>query len=178
MRISRNFLRTLVVVATVAATFVLPLEAQSPAAKATLLVLPVRLDLANASFILPGDSALAPQATAALRASLKREDVFVLADSAKLQQGIDSIAALSEPCNDDRCALAMAKLVGAAKVLTTKVTKFSSLLWFVDVRLLDVATGKPLRVEEFKLDGVADQIVPATMNSVGRRFSKPSAGVS
>jgi hypothetical protein len=169
MRFSRSVLYLGACAIALATAFAPAAQAQRAPGKLTLLALPVQLDLKNSGFVLPGDSALGPLATGQLLASLAHEPAFTLADPAAVRAVLDSIAARAEPCTDDRCALAVARRVGAVRVLAVKVTKFSSLLWFVDTRLLDVSTGKPLQQDSFKLDGVADQIVPAAMISIARR---------
>jgi hypothetical protein len=132
----------------------------------------VHLNLDQANAILAGDSALAPLATTRLREELERLGTYEVIDAARVDSASQAVAGHGVSCTTDACALATARALGAGWALTTRLSKISTPVWFVDARLLNVTTGRAARVDQFEIKGAPQQMIPQGMAVVARRMSE------
>ena len=171
-----HFARSLRLAVLGAGALALPAAAQSSATPSrTIAIFPVQLDFSNANAVFGADSALGTVASDTLRAAMERAGAYRLADSRALDDTLRAMRERSEPCVGDPCALRLARAIGADVALTTRLSKISTPVWYLDAHLLDVATGKTLTSEEFELKGRAPQMVPKGMEVVARRVSAAAA---
>lgn len=133
----------------------------------SLAVLPIALDFDAANAVGDVDRRLGDRANEQLRAALK-DGPYTLADQDRVAGAVEA----DEECADSRCAAEVGSAVGADRVLMTKLTKVSSLIWFVNSRLLDTRTGRVLQVEDLELKGNAADMIPGGMAALARRVNK------
>jgi hypothetical protein len=150
-----------------------PLRAQTAAAPPVMVVADLTFEGRSANSIEPGDSAIAPIATARLRAVLRGTGVVTLVDSARAAQEIARADRPGFRCAaSTECMRGVAQRLGAAYVVVGKVSKVSGLIWYVSGQLLSRAGGAPLLDEGFELKGARDDIVPRGAASLGRRIAR------
>jgi uncharacterized membrane protein YphA (DoxX/SURF4 family) len=156
-----------------------PLHATEVAALPVLLLADMSFEGRSANSIEPGDSAIAPVATARLREVLRQSGVVTLVDSARTaaelaradRQGIRCAASVE-------CVREVGQRLGAAYVVLGKVSKVSGLIWYLSGQLLPVAGGAPLLDEGFELKGSRDDLVPRGAASLGRRIAGAASRAS
>jgi hypothetical protein len=162
----------------VLAASALPLAAQSTSngqleKRPSIAVLGVDLDWANANVVLADDERVGAQASDVLRAEVGTRGRYDVVDSARLARAVGSATSRGERCNTIRCALDVGRALGADRVLSTKLTKISTPVWFLSAYLVDVPTGRVVKSEEFELKGVPAQIIPKGLAVLARRMSIP-----
>jgi thiosulfate dehydrogenase [quinone] large subunit len=149
------------------------LHAQTGAAPPVMVIADMTFEGRSANSIEPGDSAIAPVATARLREVLRGAGVVTLVDSARAAQEIARGDRQGIRCAASvECMRAVGRRLGATYVVVGKVSKVSGLIWYLSGQLLPVAGGAPLLDEGFELKGERDDIVPRGAASLGRRIAR------
>jgi hypothetical protein len=155
------------------------LDAQTAAAPPVMLIADLTFEGRSANSVEPGDSAIAPVATAQLREALRGAGVVTLVDSARAAQ---EIARADQPgircAASVECMRTVGRRLGASYVVVGKVSKVSGLIWYLSGQLLPAAGGAPLLDEGLELKGVRDDIVPRGAASLGRRIARAVSGAS
>ncbi len=72
---------------------------------------------------------------------------------------------------DVECAVRFGRTVGVERVVTGHVSKFSSIVWYLTLALVDAPRGRLLQREEVELKGDAVDLVPKGFVSIARRFA-------
>jgi uncharacterized protein YjbI with pentapeptide repeats len=73
-------------------------------------------------------------------------------------------------CNDVACAVQLGRALGAARVVTGRVSKLSNLIWFLDATLVEVRAGRALEREQFEIKGDITTLLPQAMTALSRRL--------
>jgi thiosulfate dehydrogenase [quinone] large subunit len=159
--------------AAISATGAPPLRAQPAAALPVMVIADFTFEGRSANSVEPGDSAIAPVATARLRDVLRSAGVVTLVDSSRAAQEIARANRQGIRCAASvECMRAVGQRLGATYVVVGKVSKVSGLIWYLSGQLLSVAGGAPLLDEGFELKGARDDIVPRGAASLGRRIAR------
>jgi hypothetical protein len=136
-------------------------------------VLSIDLNWENANVVLADDERLGARASGVLRDEVGSRGRYEVVDSTRLARAVESSTSNGERCNTTRCALDVGRALGADRVLTARLTKISTPVWFLSAQLVDVATGRVVKSEEFELKGVPADIVPKGLAVLARRISAP-----
>jgi uncharacterized protein YjbI with pentapeptide repeats len=114
----------------------------------------------------------------ALLAATGREPERMLADAlrgagyAVVEPDAGAMMQESPACDVDvDCAVRYGRTLGAERVVTGHVSKFSSIVWYLTLALVDVPRGRVLRTEEVELKGDAADLVPKGFIAIARRFA-------
>ena len=137
--------------------------ADSPTAPITIAVLDFSLDLdiANPDDT-PYDRLPSHLASQSLRRLASESEHYALTD------GHGAVA--GSPCTDTDCALQVARALGVQRVIWGRVTKVSTLIWFVSAQLVDVPTATTLHAETLQFRGNMNDVVPRLAAILWRRM--------
>jgi hypothetical protein len=152
------------------------LHGQSAGGLPILLAANLTFDGQHANAVQPDDSAVVGVATAQLRRALRDAGVVTLADSARAAGEAERLDRPGIHCNASAdCMRDVGRRLGAAWVVTGRISKISNLIWYLSADLVDVATGEVRLAESFELKGARDDIVPRGAASLGRRVARAVA---
>ena len=141
-------------------------------AKETLALFPVAFYGKGANSLERGDPLVAAMTDSILRSDLERSGRFALIDPARLAQALTQAEAGGKECVTLECRGDLSKKLGAAWMVTAKLSKTSNLIWYLSGQLTDVATGRRLLDDEFELKGIAEDISKGGAHSLARRIVK------
>lgn len=137
--------------------------ADSPPPPVTLAVLQfsLNLDIANLDDT-AHDRLPAQLASQSLRRLVSESEHYALVD------GPEGVA--DSPCADTDCALRVGDALGVQRVVWGRVTKVSTLIWFVSAQLVDVPTATTLHAETLQFRGNMTDVVPRLTAILWRRM--------
>jgi Protein of unknown function (DUF2380) len=179
--------RTLLMIAVVAAVPALPASAQSDtnltisappeAPDARVAVMAVALYNAQANFQERTDARKALRADSVLHATLARLLPGQLADSDSVRAAAraDSLHHITGDQSCDvivACARSVGRSVGARWVVLAKVSKTSNLIWLLSAQLVNVATGKIVLDDSTELKGDPERMVRAGTRIFAERVAR------
>jgi uncharacterized protein YjbI with pentapeptide repeats len=119
-----------------------------------------------------GDPQVAAMTDSILRADLARSGRFELVDATRLSQALVQAEAAGKECVTLECRREISRRLGAAWMVTAKLSKTSNLIWYLSGQLTEVSTGRRLLDDEFELKGVAEDIAKGGARSLARRIIK------
>ncbi len=157
-----------------------PLLAQSPD---KLALYPVAFYGKGANSLAQRDPLVATMTDSILRADLKRSGRFELLERDRLKEALAQAEAGNRECLTLECRREVSQKLGAAWMVTAKLSKTSNLIWYLSGQLTDVRTGRRLLDDEFELKGVAEEIAKGGARSLARRLirateTRPAAAAS
>ncbi len=145
--------------------------ATQPSAGAALAVLPMEISWEAANQVDDTDHAIADAAEAQLRKALTRDGHYRLIEAERVYPAAEAAREGLPTCTDG-CPKATGEQVGADRVLASRLSKFSGLIWFLDGRLIDARTGEVIHSEHLELKGSPSDMVPGGVASLARRMGK------
>src|SRR3954462_8653007 len=151
------------------ATTVAAGSAQGPQQPA-LAVFPVVFYGKGANSLEQGDSAVATMSDSILRSDLERSGKFQLLPSKRIAAAMSDTVAKGRECVSLECRRSVSQKLGAAWMVTGKLSKTSNLIWFLSGQLTQVSSGKRLLDDEFELKGIAEDIAKGGAHSLARRI--------
>jgi uncharacterized protein YjbI with pentapeptide repeats len=137
-----------------------------------LALFPVAFYGKGANSLEPGDPQVAAMTDSILRADLARSGSFELVDAARLRQALVQAEATGKECVTLECRREIGRRLGAAWMVTAKLSKTSNLIWYLSGQLTQVSSGRRLLDDEFELKGVAQDIAKGGARSLARRIIK------
>jgi uncharacterized protein YjbI with pentapeptide repeats len=143
--------------------------AQAPQ-QPTLAVFPVVFYGKGANSLESGDSAVATMSDSILRSDLERSGKFQLLPAKRLAAAVSDTIAKGAECATLECRRAVSQKLGAAWMVTGKLSKTSNLIWFLSGQLTQVSSGQRLLDDEFELKGIAEDIAKGGAHSMARRI--------
>jgi uncharacterized protein YjbI with pentapeptide repeats len=147
-----------------------PVAAKAQAAPQQLAVFPVAFYGRGANSLEKGDPAIAATTDSILRAELAQSRHFQLAPPARLAQAVRQAESGGTECVSQECRRGVSRALGAAWMVTAKLSKTSNLIWYLSGQLTDVASGRRLLDDEFELKGNAEDIAKGGARSLARRI--------
>jgi uncharacterized protein YjbI with pentapeptide repeats len=151
-----------------------PLGAQTQHARATVAFFPVAFYGRGANSLEPGDPLVAAMTDSILRSDLERSGHFQLVAPSQLAQTVAQAEAGGLQCISLECRRNASKKLGAAYMVTAKLSKTSNLIWYLSGQLTEVPSGQRLLDDEFELKGIAEDIARGGARSLARRILKAS----
>jgi uncharacterized protein YjbI with pentapeptide repeats len=118
----------------------------------------------------PGDPLVAAMTDSILRVDLENSGRFQLVDSTQLAHGLAQAEAGGRECVTFDCRRAVAAKLGAAWMVTSKLSKTSNLIWYLSGQLTNTATGRRVVDDELELKGIAEDIAKGGAHSLARRI--------
>jgi uncharacterized protein YjbI with pentapeptide repeats len=152
-----------------AATLLLAAQA-SAQSREPLVLFPVAFYGKGANSLEQGDTLVAATTDSILRSDLERSGRFRLLDPTRLREALVQVEAGGKECVTLECRHALSKKLGAAWMVTAKLSKTSNLIWYLSGQLTEVATGRRLLDDEFELKGIAEDIAKGGAHSLARRI--------
>jgi uncharacterized protein YjbI with pentapeptide repeats len=149
--------------------------AQTAAGRERLALFDVAFYTRGANSVEPGDTLVAAMTDSILRADLEGSGRFQLVDSTRLAQALTGAESGGRECVTFDCRRSVGTKVGAAWMVTSKLSKTSNLIWYLSGQLTDVATGRRLLDDEFELKGIAEDIAKGGAHSLARRIVKAAS---
>jgi uncharacterized protein YjbI with pentapeptide repeats len=140
--------------------------------KETLALYPVAFYGKGANSIEQGDSLVAVMTDSILRSDLERAGRFELISPARLTESLARQESGGVECGTLDCRRKLSQKLGAAWMVTAKLSKTSNLIWYLSGQLMDVAKGRRLLDDEFELKGIAEDIAKGGAHSMARRIIK------
>jgi uncharacterized protein YjbI with pentapeptide repeats len=134
-------------------------------------VFPVAFYGKGANSLEQRDPLVATMTDSILRAELAQSGRFQLIDSSRVSQAISRAEAGGKKCISLECRGGVSRGLGAAWMVTAKVSKTSNLIWYLSGQLTQVATGRRLLDDEFELKGIAEEIAKGGARSLARRIT-------
>ena len=147
------------------------LSAQAQSAQ-RLGLFPVAFYGKGANSLEPGDPRVASMTDSILRADLAQSGRFELVDGARLSQALAQAEAGGKECVTLECRREINRQLGAAWMVTAKLSKTSNLIWYLSGQLTEVSTGRRFLDDEFELKGIAEDIATGGAHSLARRIIK------
>jgi uncharacterized protein YjbI with pentapeptide repeats len=138
----------------------------------TVAVFPVAFYGKGANSLDQRDPLVATMTDTILRSELAQSGRFLLIDSARIRQALSRAEAGGRECISLECRRGVSRNLGAAWMVTAKVSKTSNLIWYLSGQLTEVATGRRLLDDEFELKGIAEDIAKGGARSLARRITK------
>jgi uncharacterized protein YjbI with pentapeptide repeats len=166
---SRPVLSRLVVLLGVAGFAAAPANAQQ--SQAPLALFPVAFYGKGANSLEQGDPLVAAMTDSILRSDLERSRRFQLIDPARLVKVLADREASGVECATLECRRELSQKLGAAWMVTAKLSKTSNLIWYLSGQLTDVTTRRRLLDDEFELKGIAEDIAKGGAHSLARRIA-------
>jgi uncharacterized protein YjbI with pentapeptide repeats len=148
-----------------------PVAAQSPE---TLALFPVAFYGTGANSLEERDPLVAVMTDSILRSDLESSARFQLIARAQLAQTVSSSQADGIECVTLECRRRVSRELGAAYMVTAKVSKTSNLIWYLSGQLTEVPSGRRLLDDEFELKGIAEDIARGGARSLARRIVRAS----
>jgi uncharacterized protein YjbI with pentapeptide repeats len=142
-----------------AATLLLAVQANAQS-REPLVLFPVAFYGKGANSLEQGDTLVAAKTHSILRSDLERSGRFQLLDANRLE------------CATLECRRALSQKLGAAWMVTAKLSKTSNLIWYLSGQLTEVSSGRRLLDDEFELKGIAEDIAQGGAHSLARRILK------
>ena len=149
----------------------IPSAAQEQSAE-RLALFPVTFYGKGANSLEPGDPRVAAMTDSILRADLAQSGRFELVDAARLRQALVQAEAGGKECVTLECRREISRQLGAAWMVTAKLSKTSNLIWYLSGQLTEVSTRRRLLDDEFELKGIAEDIAKGGAHSLARRIIK------
>jgi uncharacterized protein YjbI with pentapeptide repeats len=146
-----------------AATLLLAAQANAQS-REPLVLFPVAFYGKGANSLEQGDTLVAAMTDSILRSDLERSGRFQLLDPTRLREAL--------ACSTLECRRTLSKKLGAAWMVTAKLSKTSNLIWYLSGQLTEVASGRRLLDDEFELKGIAEDIAKGGAHSLARRIIK------
>ena len=144
------------------------------AARGSLVLLDVKLaDVSPAPDVAAARASLSASGNTArgwLAGHLERLGYSVI-EEARIESALQSLGISGTDCAEARCAAQVGSALEAQRVVLAKVTKVSSIVWFVDAMLVDAAGKRALWREQLELKGDVAQLLPHAMLSLARRLA-------
>src|SRR5215210_2545850 len=147
-----------------------PVAAKAQAAPKQLAVFPVIFYGRGANSLEKGVPAIATTTDSILRAELAQSRRFELVPPARLAQVVATAESGGTECVSQECRRGLSRTLGAAWMVTAKLSKTSNLIWYLSGQLTDVASGRRLLDDEFELKGIAEDIAKGGAHSLARRI--------
>jgi uncharacterized protein YjbI with pentapeptide repeats len=136
----------------------------------TAALFPVTFYGKGANSLEQGDPQVAAMTDSILRAELLRSGRLTLIDSARLAQALTQAEAGGLECVSLDCRRRVGQKLGAAWMITAKLSKTSNLIWYLSGQLTDVGSGRRVLDDEFELKGIAEDIAKGGARSLARRI--------
>jgi uncharacterized protein YjbI with pentapeptide repeats len=136
----------------------------------SLVLFPVTFYGNGANSLESGDSLVARMADSILRGDLERTGRFRLIAPERVSQALSDTEARGTECTSLECRRGVSRKLGAAWMVTAKLSKTSNLIWYLSGQLTDVVTGRRLLDDEFELKGMAEDIARGGARSLARRI--------
>jgi uncharacterized protein YjbI with pentapeptide repeats len=137
-----------------------------------LALFPVAFYGKGANSLEQSDSVVAGMTDSILRSDLERSGRFNLIDRTRLIKALAEAEAAGRECVTLECRRELSKKLGAAWMVTAKLSKTSNLIWYLSGQLTDVTSGRRLLDDEFELKGIAEDIAKGGAHSLARRIVK------
>ena len=145
---------------------------QASQGRESLALFPVSFYGKGANSLDQGDPLVATMTDSILRADLESSGRFEVIDSTRLAQALSQVEASGVECVTLECRRQVSRKLGAAWMVTAKLSKTSNLIWYLSGQLTDVATGRRFLDDEFELKGIAEDIAKGGAHSLARRIVK------
>jgi uncharacterized protein YjbI with pentapeptide repeats len=116
------------------------------------------------------DPQVAVMTDSILRSDLEKSGRFRLLPAERLSQALSDTVKSGAECVSLACRQAVSKKLGAAWMVTAKLSKTSNLIWYLSGQLVHVPTGRRLLDDEFELKGIAEDIAKGGARSLSRRI--------
>jgi uncharacterized protein YjbI with pentapeptide repeats len=158
-----------------AAALANPGAAATQQAHSSMAAFPVAFYGRGANSLEQGDSLVAVSTDSILREELQQQGPFELVPKDRLQQAVSRAEAGGSECVSLDCRRRVSQGLGAAWMVTAKLSKTSNLIWYLSGQLTDVANGKRLLDDEFELKGNAEDISKGGARSLARRIANAAA---
>jgi len=152
------------------------LPAQSAAPRPAIAVINLRFDGEHANVLGPGDTAVVAAATSKLLATLRSSEAVTVVDSATVAAAVAGAEADGNAC-DNRCAVAVARRLGARWVAKGSISNLSGLVWQFGAELFDVTTGQPVLVDSYEIKGDPARMAPIGAHMFAQRVEKKIGGL-
>ncbi len=152
------------------------LTAQSAGTRPAIAVMNLRFDGEHANVLGPGDTAVVAAATSKLLATLRSSEAVTVVDSAAVAAAVARAEADGNAC-DNRCAVAVARRLGARWVAKGSISNLSGLVWQFAAELFDVATGEPVLVDSYEIKGDPARMAPVGAHMFAQRVEKKIGGL-
>ena len=135
-----------------------------------LAVFPMAFYGKGANSLEKGDSAVAVMTDSILRSDLQSSGRFRVLPSEQLSRAVSDTVADGAECVNLDCRQAVSRKLGAAWMVTAKLSKTSNLIWYLSGQLTQVASSRRLLDDEFELKGIAEDIAKGGAHSLARRI--------
>jgi uncharacterized protein YjbI with pentapeptide repeats len=153
-------------------TLCTPGPASAQQSKDTLALYPVAFYGKGANSIEQGDPLVAVMTDSILRSDLEQSGRFEMIAPARLTEALAAKEGDGVECAALDCRRQLSQKLGAAWMVTAKLSKTSNLIWYLSGQLMDVGKGRRLLDDEFELKGIAEDIAKGGAHSMARRIIK------
>jgi uncharacterized protein YjbI with pentapeptide repeats len=144
--------------------------AMPPPQQPMVAIFPVAFYGRGANSLEEGDSAVAVMTDSILRSDLQSSGRFQLLPAERLLQALSDTVAKGTECLTLECRQALSRNLGAAWMVTAKLSKTSNLIWYLSGQLTQVSSARRLLDDEFELKGIAEDIAKGGAHSLARRI--------
>jgi uncharacterized protein YjbI with pentapeptide repeats len=119
-----------------------------------------------------GDPQVASMTDSILRSELERSARFELIAPGRLAKALADAEAGGLECQTLECRGGVSRKLGAAWMVTAKLSKTSNLIWYLSGQLIETGGGRRLLDDEFELKGIAEDVAKGGARSLARRVVK------
>ena len=110
--------------------------------------------------------------TSRLRIELFRTNKFTVIERERMQEILQEQGLQLSGCTSDQCAVEAGKLLGVQFMITGDVGKIGS-LYSVNIRMIDVQTGKIISIASRDCQCSIEQVMTETIKKVAREIGQP-----
>jgi|GEM_PF-1184845 len=147
-----------------------PISAEAQQRQETLASYPVAFYGKGANSLEKNDPQVAGTTDSILRSDLQASGRFRLIPPEQLSRALSDTGKAGVDCVSLDCRRTISRKLGAAWMVTTKLSKTSNLIWYLSGQLVDVRSGRRLLDDEFELKGIAEDIAKGGAHSLARRI--------
>jgi uncharacterized protein YjbI with pentapeptide repeats len=147
-----------------------PISAEAQERQETLASYPVAFYGKGANSLEKNDPQVAGTTDSILRSDLQASGRFRLIPPEQLSRALSDTGKAGVDCVSLDCRRTISRKLGAAWMVTTKLSKTSNLIWYLSGQLVDVRSGRRLLDDEFELKGIGEDIAKGGAHSLARRI--------
>jgi uncharacterized protein YjbI with pentapeptide repeats len=147
----------------------------SDGGRTALAVLPLQRYDASAN----GDSALFNGALRAagrspeelLSSTLDSVGRYAVVAPERAARAMSDVGTTPDRCHDLPCVVDLGRKLGVSRVVSGRLSKLSTIIWYVDVTLVDVPAGRVVHQESIELKGDVGDLLPKGALILARRLA-------